>query len=181
MEVEAEDVQAEDVQAEDVQAEDAQAEDVQPGSDMQREPGAAEEEEPGQYTAAELATGWGKPGNHQPPETGCVPELGLSQWGVAAVQEPINMKLLRVSSSFISVYSPAVEEEGERPALVAVVGYSALPTQPEHRASDQNYSDYMKGYLLLDAAEGEEGLAKQELLLYSLLLLLLLWLSAVVG
>ena len=172
-------VEAEDVQAEDVQAEDAQAEDVQPGSDMQREPGAAEEEEPGQYTAAELATGWGKPGNHQPPETGCVPELGLSQWGVAAVQEPINMKLLRVSSSFISVYSPAVEEEGERPALVAVVGYSALPTQPEHRASDQNYSDYMKGYLLLDAAEGEEGLAKQELLLYSLLLLL--WLSAAVG
>lgn len=171
-----------EVEAEDVQAEDAQAEDVQPGSDMQREPGAAEEEEePGQYTAAELATGWGKPGNHQPPETGCVPELGLSQWGVAAVQEPINMKLLRVSSSFISVYSPAVEEEGERPALVAVVGYSALPTQPEHRASDQNYSDYMKGYLLLDAAEGEEGLAKQELLLYSLLLLLLLWLSAVVG
>ena len=169
-----------EVEAEDVQAEDAQAEDVQPGSDMQREPGAAEEEEPGQYTAAELATGWGKPGNHQPPETGCVPELGLSQWGVAAVQEPINMKLLRVSSSFISVYSPAVEEEGERPALVAVVGYSALPTQPEHRASDQNYSDYMKGYLLLDAAEGEEGLAKQELLLYSLLLLLL-WLSAVVG
>ena len=168
-----------EVEAEDVQAEDAQAEDVQPGSDMQREPGAAEEEEPGQYTAAELATGWGKPGNHQPPETGCVPELGLSQWGVAAVQEPINMKLLRVSSSFISVYSPAVEEEGERPALVAVVGYSALPTQPEHRASDQNYSDYMKGYLLLDAAEGEEGLAKQELLLYSLLLLL--WLSAVVG
>ena len=170
-----------EVEAEDVQAEDAQAEDVQPGSDMQREPGAAEEEEePGQYTAAELATGWGKPGNHQPPETGCVPELGLSQWGVAAVQEHINMKLLRVSSSFISVYSPAVEEEGERPALVAVVGYSALPTQPEHRASDQNYSDYMKGYLLLDAAEGEEGLAKQELLLYSLLLLLL-WLSAVVG
>ena len=168
-----------EVEAEDVQAEDAQAEDVQPGSDMQREPGAAEEEEPGQYTAAELATGWGKPGNHQPPETGCVPELGLSQWGVAAVQEPINMKLLRVSSSFISVYSPAVEEEGERHALVAVVGYSALPTQPEHRASDQNYSDYMKGYLLLDAAEGEEGLAKQELLLYSLLLLL--WLSAVVG
>ena len=167
-----------EVEAEDVQAEDAQAEDVQPGSDMQREPGAAEEE-PAQYTAAELATGWGKPGNHQPPETGCVPELGLSQWGVAAVQEPINMKLLRVSSSFISVYSPAVEEEGERPALVAVVGYSALPTQPEHRASDQNYSDYMKGYLLLDAAEGEEGLAKQELLLYSLLLLL--WLSAVVG
>ena len=171
-------VEAEDVQAEDVQAEDAQAEDVQPGSDMQREPGAAEEE-PAQYTAAELATGWGKPGNHQPPETGCVPELGLSQWGVAAVQEPINMKLLRVSSSFISVYSPAVEEEGERPALVAVVGYSALPTQPEHRASDQNYSDYMKGYLLLGAAEGEERLAKQELLLYSLLLLL--WLSAVVG
>ena len=168
-----------EVEAEDVQAEDAQAEDVQPGSDMQREPGAAEEEEPGQYTAAELATGWGKPGNHQPPETGCVPELGLSQWGVAAVQEPINMKLLRVSSSFISVYSPAVEEEGERPALVAVVGYSALPTQPEHRASDQNYSDYMKGYLLLGAAEGEERLAKQELLLYSLLLLL--WLSAVVG
>ena len=170
-----------EVEAEDVQAEDAQAEDVQPGSDMQREPGAAEEEEPGQYTAAELATGWGKPGNHQPPETGCVPELGLSQRGVAAVQKPISMKLLRVSSSFISVYSPAVEEEGERPALVAVVGYSALPTQPEHRASDQNYSDYMKGYLLLDAAEGEEGLAKQELLLYSLLLLLLLWLSAVVG
>lgn len=168
-----------EVEAEDVQAEDAQAEDVQPGSDMQREPGAAEEEEPGQYTAAELATGWGKPGNHQPPETGCVPELGLSQWGVAAVQEPINMKLLRVSSSFISVYSPAVEEEGERHALVAVVGYSALPTQPEHRASDQKYSDYMKGYLLLDAAEEEEGLAKQELLLYSLLLLL--WLSAVVG
>ena len=167
-----------EVEAEDVQAEDAQAEDVQPGSDMQREPGAAEEE-PAQYTAAELATGWGKPGNHQPPETGCVPELGLSQWGVAAVQEHINMKLLRVSSSFISVYSPAVEEEGERPALVAVVGYSALPTQPEHRASDQNYSDYMKGYLLLGAAEGEERLAKQELLLYSLLLLL--WLSAVVG
>ena len=129
-----------EVEAEDVQAEDAQAEDVQPGSDMQREPGAAEEEEePGQYTAAELATGWGKPGNHQPPETGCVPELGLSQWGVAAVQEPINMKLLRVSSSFISVYSPATEEEGERHALVAVVGCSALPTQPEHRTLDQTY------------------------------------------
>ena len=125
-----------EVEAEDVQAEDAQAEDVQPGSDMQREPGAAEEEEPGQYTAAALVT---KPGNHQRPETGCVPELGLSQRGVAAVQKPISMKLLRVSSSFISVYSPATEEEGERHALVAVVGCSALPTQPEHRTLDQTY------------------------------------------
>ena len=133
-----------EVEAEDVQAEDAQAEDVQPGSDMQREPGAAEEEQ-GQYTAAELATGWGKSGNHQPPETGCVPELGLSQWGVAAVQEPINTKLLRVSSSFISVYSPATEEEGERHALVAVVGCSALPTQPGHRTWDQRYSGYISG------------------------------------
>ena len=75
-----------------VEAEDVQAEDVQPGSDMQREPAAAEEE-PGRNTAAELVTGWGKPGNHQPPETGCVPELGLSQWGAAAVQKPISMKL----------------------------------------------------------------------------------------
>ena len=119
-----------------------EAQDVRPGSGMQMEPGAAEEEpgaaeeEPGQYTAAALVT---KPGNHQRPETGCVPELGLSQRGVAAVQKPISMKLLRVSSSFISVYSPATEEEGERHALVAVVGCSALPTQPEHRTLDQTY------------------------------------------
>ena len=112
-----------------------EAQDVRPGSGMQMEPGAAEEE-PGQYTAAALVT---KPGNHQRPEAGCVPELGLSQRGVAAVQKPISMKLLRVSSSFISVYSPATEEEGERHALVAVVGCSALPTQPEHRTLDQTY------------------------------------------
>lgn len=118
-----------------------EAQDVRPGSGMQMEPGAAEEE-PGQYTAAALVT---KPGNHQRPETGCVPELGLSQRGVAAVQKPISMKLLRVSSSFISVYSPATEEEGERHALVAVVGCSALPTQPGHRTWDQRYSGYISG------------------------------------
>lgn len=69
-----------------------EAQDVRPGSGMQMEPGAAEEE-PGQYTAAELVTGWWKPGNHQLPETGCVPELGSSQQGVVAVQKPISMKL----------------------------------------------------------------------------------------